>query len=132
MMHSLKHFAWSILLILCACSCAYSTRTDVQLNSDQTREMAELYSPWYEKTFCLGDDGVKNIIVGNILSAQLPLCDKNDVVFHTHPVFGEHFPNFIDEAAWKRYHKLYGNELYGILFSAESYKIYRVKEGGEK
>jgi len=125
---AMKKLIISMAILAMLSGCAYSTRVDMQFNNNVEAEMSELYSAIHEKSFCLGDNGIYNVLDGTLFSVVMPVCDKGDIVFHTHPMYAEPFPSFTDEDAWKKYRSLFGNKYYGILFSRTRYKIYKVQE----
>lgn len=88
------------------------------------------YESWTEKGYCMTDGGdVHNVQIGGAMSSPMPLCNRADIVMHTHPVWAERMANFLDYGVWEEYHKRYGNTLYGV--SGDGWvKIYAII-GGE-
>jgi len=73
------------------------------------------YQSWTEIGYCMKESGeTYNVLVGSSTSAPMPLCNRADIVMHTHPVWAERFANFWDFHVWQIYRKRYGNLLYGV------------------
>jgi hypothetical protein len=78
-------------------------------------QMMSIYNPFIEKGFCLNPDGITNVISGGPAWSEMPLCPKNSIVMHTHPIYGEPWASVLDETGWDEYRKLYGNTTFGVL-----------------
>ncbi len=91
-----------------------------------TPEMKKLYKPWQEIGFCLTRTGkIQNIQLGGWMTAPIPICNKSDIVMHTHPVWGEPMANFWDVYIWGEYKKVYGVKEYGVM-KYRWYKVYEI------
>jgi hypothetical protein len=73
------------------------------------------YESFVEKGFCMTQSGeVHNVLPGGAMSSPMPLCNRADIVMHTHPCWAERMANFADFHVWDIYHARYGNDLYGV------------------
>lgn len=106
-----------VVLILLSSGCAVGYKqVNIELSPLAKSQVSELYNPVMEKGFCLHPiKGVSNVLNGGPFWSDMPLCNKDDFVMHTHPVFCEPGPNFIDGMGWDEYGKRYGNEVYGVV-----------------
>jgi hypothetical protein len=87
------------------------------------KQMNSIYSPWVEKAFCVKESGIFNVLTGSYLMSPMPICDKEDIVFHTHPPF-ETETNIYDWYMWGLYKERYGNKYFGVMHGKGKYNIY--------
>lgn len=112
-------FLCIIMLMLIGCS-VHRINMTVPLKT-----ASNIYNPHKEKGFCMTCEGeIYNIHEGDYMSAPMPLCNKEDIVMHTHPPI-DHIPSPTDLYVWQKYHELYGNRLFGIMWNGEA-KFYEV------
>jgi hypothetical protein len=90
--------------------------------------MNELYDKWREKGYCLAKDRVYNVQEGGMMSAPVPLCEKSDVVMHTHPLWAEKWANFVDVWVWEEYHRRYEGKRFGIMTGRDEWIMYEKEE----
>lgn len=115
----------NILLFLLLIGCA-GTPIDHKLSPEIVRQMNEVYNPIIEKGFCVSEVGIHNLITGSFCDCPMPLCFEHEIVFHTHPFWEPRFLSGLDMEAWIKYHELYGNTLFGVMYGEGKYKIYEV------
>jgi len=114
------------LVVFLIASCAPANLRNTEVLRDTTSEMKAIYKPLQEISFCLSAHGdIYNVLQGGLMSSHMPLCQKDATVIHSHPVWGEPFPNFWDSNSWKKYKARYGNEYFGIM-KKEWYKTYHI------
>jgi hypothetical protein len=113
-----------LIIIIFLSGCA-GTPINHKLSPEVIAQMNKIYDPIKEKAFCVSDV-VYNVLLGGWTSCPMPLCEKDSIVFHTHPFWAEHGANFVDLSVWKEYHKRYGNTLYGVMYGIGKYKIYKI------
>lgn len=120
------HRSLVILSLLVVTSCASGYRVSEWLNVDaQTLiSLNALYDSWWEKGMCVAWDKVYNVQQGGWMTSPVPLCEKGDIVLHSHPWWGEPGANFNDVWVWDEYWKRYGNRKYGIMFGPDKFKVY--------
>ena len=111
-----------ILFCLTGCAGKYYTISN-ELPDSLMSQMNSLYPKWHERSFCVGDS-IYNVLEGGVTTSPMPLCNENDIVFHTHPCWAENGANFIDLWAWDVYHNIFGNERFGIMYGIDKIKIY--------
>ena len=111
-----------ILLFLFLSACAYSPILKSSV------PMKDIYKNWVEIGYCLHTDGsVSNIHKGGWMTSPLPLCNHSETVMHTHPVWAENAANFFDISIFNKYKEIYGNDLFGVQFSKEEYRVYKLQ-----
>lgn len=116
----------NILLFLLLVGCA-GTPIDHKLSPEIVSQMNEVYNPLIEKGFCVSDR-VYNIQTWYLsFVCPMALCEKDSIVFHTHPILSELGANFFDIAMFEEYNRCYGNTLFGVMYGSGQYKIYEVK-----
>jgi hypothetical protein len=113
----MKKLIMILLMCILVSGCAINYKTvDVNIKSEVMDQMMAEYNPVLEKGFCMDlDKGVHNIIMGGPAWSEMPLCNRTDIVMHTHPIFGEPWASIIDEMGWTEYTSRYGNTTYGIV-----------------
>lgn len=113
----MKNVLFGILLLLLCSSCATNfIQVNVDVSPPIMQQIVDEYNPVVEKGFCVSlDKGVYNVVYGNPIFSTMPLCNRSDIVMHTHPVWGEPWASFIDDNGWSEYQTLYGNLIYGIV-----------------
>lgn len=96
------------------------------LNSGQVDAVNKVYDPLIERAFCLKSDGIWNIREGGIMTCEMPLCNRSDIVVHTHPQWAEKDVPYlsIDWVSWGEYKKRYGNDLFGLMIGPGEIKLY--------
>lgn len=110
----------TVLFFITGCAIA-------EYKADTTMAMKGLYRPWQEIGFCLLPDGqIRNIQIGTVMTAPIPICNKGDIVMHTHPIFADPFASPGDVSNWKEYKRVYGIREYGIM-KKHWYKVYEIK-----
>lgn len=96
----------------------------MNLNPNAIAQANEIYSPFIEKSFCVSGAGIHNVLIGGPFSSPIPLCNKGDIVMHTHPSYAESGANFLDCGVWGEYQKRYGNTLFGVMAGKNDFRIY--------
>lgn len=116
-----------VMLLLCSCSTVkYQQIKPPELDQTIINQMSIIYDTDQEKSFCLSSKGIHNIIEGHFLSVDLPLCNRAEMVVHTHPdsFLGEKGPTNTDLKTWQTYKQKYGNWVFGIMTSSKTLKVY--------
>ena len=107
----------TLLLLLSSCSPGFTYLG--------VKQVSLPYNPTIEIAFCLSPSGPHNLLIGGSTSCPMPLCNRADIIVHSHPSWAEGFANFIDAIVWSEYNRRYGNEFFGILLSSEELLIYQ-------
>jgi hypothetical protein len=115
------------MLTLCSCAHSYRQICPPELEQNIMEQMNNLYDPITEKSFCLSSKGIHNVIEGNFISVPLPLCNKTDMVVHTHGYLSENNPTNVDERTWNKYKEMYGNWVFGIMLGPNKLKVYIIE-----
>lgn len=112
-------------LLLTGCGAMdYNIHRNIDVPPAAVAQMNDLYNPFLEKGFCVGSDGVYNILVGGFMFSEVPLCGRADIVMHTHPFWGEKWANWIDTHAWDQYFETYKGWRFGIMMAPNDFLFY--------
>jgi hypothetical protein len=111
------------ILILCSSGCS-AAPLQVSLSPEAVSQANEVYNPLIETAFCVSSNGIHNVVTGGPFSCDMPICDRADIVFHTHAIFSESGANFLDWSVWGKYKARYGNDLYGVMAGRDIFLVY--------
>ena len=112
-----------LLLCLLLSSCA-GAPINMNIAPKAMVEMNSIYNPVVEKSWCLTSSGIQNVLTGGPFSSPMPICNRADIVMHSHPIYAESEANFLDWGVWGEYKNRYGNDLYGVMAGENSFKFY--------
>lgn len=107
------------------------SKVDIKLSKEIVERMNELYKPVGERAFCVSikNNSVPFLAEGGLFLTDFPICDKECIIFHTHPFYNMGFPPSIwDEFVWRKYQEKYGNQYFGVMEGKGYYTIYELDE----
>ena len=115
-----------IIILMFSFGCAYK-QIQIDMRSEVVEQANEIFSSSHvEMTFCIGKTkGIYNVNKGSFMSTDQAIC-INSISCHTHPWWSlERFHNWIDEHAWDEYKKVYGNEVFAVMYGINDIRFYK-------